>query len=63
MIDVFIFTTDRSLDIALFQYKKLVEDSENIVTVVCPDDCIVPSGISVLRDSQVPFYEIIINHL
>lgn len=63
MIDVFIFTTNRSLDIALLQYETLVEDSTSNVFLVCPDDCIVQAGIEVIRDSQVPMYEDIMRGL
>jgi hypothetical protein len=63
MIDIFIFTTNRSLEIALLQYRGLVEDSENNVSLVCPDDCVVPREVKVVRDSQVPMYEQIMSHL
>ena len=63
MIDIFIFTTNRSLDIALLQYEVLVEDATSNVFLVCPDDCTVKNGIKVLRDSQVPMYENIIKDL
>lgn len=63
MIDIFIFTTIRCVETALLQYETLAGEAGNNVFVVCPDDCSIPAGIEVIRDSQVPMYEDIMRDL
>ena len=63
MIDIFIFTTSRCVETTLLQYEALKAEATNNVFVVCPDDCSIPAGIEVIRDSQVPMYEDIMRYL